>query len=164
VSVCRSGRVTYASRSAQRQLSRFFPPRRRLGARLPDDVARWLVASRAPASSGADLARLGLPLVVERDGVELEISALEDDDRSVLVLRERARRVAAPPLEALGLTPRQAEILAWLAQGKTNFEIATILAISPHTVARHVEAIFERLEVQTRTAAAAAAFARLASG
>ena len=59
---------------------------------------------------------------------------------------------SAKPLEAvLGLTPRVAETLLWLAQGKTNSEIATILGNSESTVKKHVLEIFEKLGVETRT-------------
>ena len=122
------------------------------------------MARRAPAAVRRDdLPRPRPPFFVERDGGRLEVRALPDADGHLLVLRERLTRIAAGPLESLGLTRRQAEVLAWLAQGKANVDIAAILAISPRTVARHVEAIFERLGVRTRTAAAAAAFAHLAS-
>ncbi|MGZ8898711.1 MAG: response regulator, partial [Limisphaerales bacterium] len=57
------------------------------------------------------------------------------------------------PLHALGLTPRVAEVLLWVAQGKTNADIATILGISEWTVKKHVLEIFEKLGVETRTAA-----------
>jgi DNA-binding NarL/FixJ family response regulator len=61
---------------------------------------------------------------------------------------------SAEPLEkALGLTPRVAETLLWLAQGKTNGEIATILGNSESTVKKHVLEIFAALGVETRTAA-----------
>ena len=54
-----------------------------------------------------------------------------------------------------GLTSREAEILGWIAHGKQNAEIARQLCISPHTVRKHIEHIFEKLGVRTRTAAAA---------
>jgi DNA-binding NarL/FixJ family response regulator len=57
------------------------------------------------------------------------------------------------PLMTLGLTPRVAEVLLWVAQGKTNADIATILGISEWTVKKHVLEIFEKLGVETRTAA-----------
>jgi len=53
------------------------------------------------------------------------------------------------------LTRREAEVLGWIARGKTNGEVARLLFISPHTVRKHVENIFEKLGVRTRTAAAA---------
>jgi DNA-binding CsgD family transcriptional regulator len=60
-----------------------------------------------------------------------------------------------------GLTPREAEVLGWVARGKTNVEIASALFISPHTVRKHLENSFEKLGVRTRTAAAAYAQAAL---
>ena len=71
---------------------------------------------------------------------------------------------SAKPLEtALGLTPRVAETLLWLAQGKTNGEIATILGNSESTVKKHVLEIFAKLGVETRTAASLRALEVLGS-
>lgn len=52
-----------------------------------------------------------------------------------------------------GLTPRESEILEWVARGKTNPEIAEILLIAPTTVRRHLENVYAKLGVHTRTAA-----------
>ncbi len=57
------------------------------------------------------------------------------------------------PLYVLGLTPRVAEVLLWVAQGKTNADIATILGISESTVKKHLLEIFDKLGVETRSAA-----------
>jgi DNA-binding CsgD family transcriptional regulator len=156
----RARRVRFLSPRAGAQLSAYFgvgpAPRR-----LPEPLAGWLGARRQ--SRPDDPMTPPAPLVVERGGRRLEIRALADADGAILVLRERITRITPAALESLGLTRRQAEVLAWLAQGKVNLEIAAILAISPHTVARHVEAVFEKLGVQTRTAAAAAAFGHLSS-
>jgi len=62
-------------------------------------------------------------------------------------------RSAKPLEEVLGLTPRVAETLLWLTQGKTNGEIASILGNSESTVKKHVLEIFVKLGVETRTAA-----------
>jgi len=64
-------------------------------------------------------------------------------------------------LESLGLTPREAEILFWVAQGKTNPEIATILGIGLTTVKKHLESTFAKLGVENRTSAAALALEKL---
>ncbi len=72
---------------------------------------------------------------------------------------------SAKPLERhLGLTPRVAETLLWLAQGKTNAEIGTILGISEATVKKHVLEIFTALSVETRTAASLCALEVLSTG
>lgn len=54
----------------------------------------------------------------------------------------------------VALTPRETEVLSWLAKGKTNRDIADILGMSPRTVNKHLEHIFEKLGVETRSAAA----------
>ena len=67
------------------------------------------------------------------------------------------------PLLRLGLTPRAAETLLWLAQGKTNSDIATILGITESTVKKHVQELFEKLGVETRGAAIVRALEELSS-
>ena len=57
------------------------------------------------------------------------------------------------PLQALGLTPREAEVLLWVAQGKTNAEVGLILEMTVATVKKHLEHIFEKLSVENRSAA-----------
>ena len=70
---------------------------------------------------------------------------------------------AGPMEEVLGLTPRVAETLLWLAQGKTNGEIAIILGNTESTVKKHVLEIFDKLGVETRTAAGLRALEVLSS-
>lgn len=76
--------------------------------------------------------------------------------------RERLRPVtaarpdftSAAPLESLGLTPREAEVLLWVAQGKSNSEISTILGTAEGTIKKHLQHLFEKLGVDNRHAAA----------
>jgi DNA-binding NarL/FixJ family response regulator len=70
---------------------------------------------------------------------------------------------SAAPLLRLGLTPRVAEVLLWVAQGKTNSDIATILGISESTVKKHLLEVFENLGVETRSAATLRAIEVLSS-
>lgn len=70
---------------------------------------------------------------------------------------------SAEPLGRLGLTPRVAEVLLWVAQGKTNADIATILGISESTVKKHLLEIFAVLGVETRSAATLRALEALAN-
>ncbi|MFT3855989.1 MAG: response regulator [Aquabacterium sp.] len=71
--------------------------------------------------------------------------------------------VEASRLEGAALTPRETEVLSWLAKGKTNRDIAEILGMSHRTVNKHLEHIFEKLGVETRAAAAALASRAIAS-
>jgi DNA-binding NarL/FixJ family response regulator len=57
------------------------------------------------------------------------------------------------PLEKLGLTPREAEVLLWLAQGKSNPEIGAILGAAENTIKVHLSHIFEKLGADNRHAA-----------
>ena len=57
-------------------------------------------------------------------------------------------------LEAIGcLTAREQDVIEWLSTGKTDRDIAAILGISPRTVHKHLQRIYEKLGVETRTAA-----------
>lgn len=82
---------------------------------------------------------------------------------SVIDIPSHQEGVAVPAstshrsLPAVSLTPRETEVLSWLAKGKTNRDIADILGMSHRTVNKHLEHIFEKLGVETRTAAAAVA-------
>lgn len=68
---------------------------------------------------------------------------------------------SAGPLEALGLTPREAEVLLWVAQGKSNADVGVILNMAEKTVKIHLGHIFAKLGVETRTAAAGVALEKL---
>ena len=69
-------------------------------------------------------------------------------------------RPKAEVLNKLGLSRRECEVLAWVAQGKTNSETAAALGINLGTVKKHVAHIFRKLGVESRTAAAAVAFGK----
>jgi len=56
-------------------------------------------------------------------------------------------------LQSFGLTRRETEILSWVSKGRTNIEIAMICDISPRTVQKHLEHIFQKMGVETRMAA-----------
>jgi DNA-binding response OmpR family regulator len=77
---------------------------------------------------------------------------------TMLLLEQRSANAAAPSrLANAALTPRETEVLSWLAKGKTNRDIGDILGMSHRTVNKHLEHIFEKLGVETRAAAAALA-------
>jgi DNA-binding NarL/FixJ family response regulator len=59
----------------------------------------------------------------------------------------------APLVQSLGLTEREAEVVLWVAQGKSNVDVATILGMSDKTVKKHLGNVFEKLGVESRTAA-----------
>jgi DNA-binding NarL/FixJ family response regulator len=69
--------------------------------------------------------------------------------------RDAATAAISADLSHYQLTPRELDVLAWIARGKTNRDIAEILGMSPRTVNKHLEHIFVKLGVETRAAAAA---------
>jgi DNA-binding response OmpR family regulator/DNA-binding CsgD family transcriptional regulator len=82
----------------------------------------------------------------------------------LITLEERAAPATPADLRGLGLTPRETEILFWVAQGKTNPEVATILGMQVCTVKKHLENLLPKLGVETRLAAALRAHEFLSSG
>jgi DNA-binding CsgD family transcriptional regulator len=89
----------------------------------------------------------------ERDRLVLELVG-----PFLAAVRERTDLPVAAAPNHHDLTGREAEILAWVARGKTNKEIAKLVLASPHTVRKHLEHTFRKLGVHTRTAAVARAF------
>ena len=78
------------------------------------------------------------------------------EDEWMLVLTESSNGAAVEALSLqFRLTAREAEVLYWVAQGKTNRDIGDILGTRPKTITKHLEHVFEKLGVETRTAAAA---------
>lgn len=124
-----AGCIDFASRRARDLLREFFSVKWRR--QLPPEIADWI-------QSGS----VG-PLLRRRDDRLLVV----ERDRQTLLLREE--RIATR------LTGREQEILAWVARGKTNREIAEVLWVAPSTVRKHLENIYGKLGVKTRTAAAA---------
>lgn len=137
------GRCAWRSPQAQRWLAEFFPDR-------PEDASAWFEAgARAAGEALLERSHADRHLVARRLGaVGL---------REVMWLL-RVRDAAGPSRLAMAsLTPRETEVLSWIAKGKTNRDVAEILGMSPRTVNKHLEHVFEKLGVETRAAAAALA-------
>ena len=77
-------------------------------------------------------------------------------DEYMLLIQKRTQEWDLDSLKtSFGLTAREAEILMWISRGKTNKDVGLILNTSPRTVNKHLEHVFEKLGVPTRTAAVA---------
>ncbi len=126
-----TGRIVFSSRLAEDLLHKHFPAH---------------AAGTLPAGLGEDGA-----LVARR------FSEPGRSDLQMFVLEERGSPPGPGALTRLGLTPREAEVLYWIAQGKSNPDIATILGANVRTVHKHMEHIFQKLGLETRNAAALAA-------
>jgi len=85
------------------------------------------------------------------------VQRASDASSAFSVAAAAASAASAERLSHAALTPRETEVLTWLARGKTNRDIADILGMSHRTVNKHLEHIFEKLGVETRAAAAALA-------
>jgi len=126
--------------------------------RLPETLQRWVKFQETIVSSSGDVFSARKPLVVEGQESRLIVRLIPADGGSVLLLQQQHTVLRPASLEPLGLSRREAEVLAWVAQGKTDAAIGAILSLSPRTVAKHLEHIYERLGVENRSAAAALAF------
>ncbi|MDE2077922.1 MAG: response regulator [Burkholderiales bacterium] len=111
----------------------------------------------------AGFAAGGVDYVVKPVKIEEVLARLQTHVRNARITsaaqEEAARSAPEVPARLIdaALTPRETEVLSWLAKGKTNRDIADILGMSHRTVNKHLEHIFEKLGVETRAAAAALA-------
>lgn len=126
---------------------------------LEDPVAPGLL----PASLEPALAAAGAAVVIgTATGMRLSVRNLGAAALGeTMLLFAMQREGPATRLAEAALTPRETEVLSWLAKGKTNRDIGEILGTSPRTVNKHLEHIFEKLGVETRAAAAALASGQL---
>jgi DNA-binding CsgD family transcriptional regulator len=115
---------------------------------LPPKISYWL---KLRSYNGGERT-LHLPA----DAGEIRIRAVPTDspERRLLVLSQDTTRPPAAPSAAANLSRRQREVARWIREGKTNAEIAVIMGISPRTVQKHIEHIFEKMGVNTRVAIA----------
>ena len=150
----RDGRVTLANALAIQWLADYFGSRSLSGMRLPENLRRWLSHQETLLAAKDDLPPPRKPLVVEREAKRLVVRHLCEAAQCVLLFDEQQTAPLPQAFERLGLSQREAEVLLWVAQGKTNIEIGIILGLSPRTVQKHLERIFQKLGVETRTAAA----------
>lgn len=147
-----SGRLVWETPLARKLLDTHFPSQ---AATLPAAVRTWLQAGMREHPAG-DMA----PLVVSVGTRRLTFVPIElnQDGELMVAMRAESERGGMDTLiEALQLTPREAEVLQWLTRGKTNRDIGDILGTSPRTVNKHLEHVFVKLGVETRTAAVAIA-------
>jgi len=142
----------------------FVDTRGRIAWRSPQ-AALWLHALEEPVAPGLLPASLEAALVPgaaiavgTATGMRLSVRNLGAAALGETMLLFAIQRDGpAARLADAALTPRETEVLSWLAKGKTNRDIGEILGTSPRTVNKHLEHIFEKLGVETRAAAAALA-------
>ena len=129
----------------------------------PAAVLEWLQQCLTRLDQPGEPPRLTLERGAARLGFRLH-QQIGDDDQGdwLIVMREVSDNAV---IEAIGLsfklTPKEAEVLYWVVKGKTNKDIGDILGSSPMTVKKHLERVFVKLGVETRTAAAGMAMNRI---
>jgi DNA-binding CsgD family transcriptional regulator len=131
-----------------------------LDERAPQLMMDWIASIAAARASGVEPATLN----VVRDARQLIVtfSSQTDEGEWLLMLREESEVAQMENLmAAFKLTMREAEVLYWLVKGKTSRDIGSILGTSPRTVNKHLEHVFEKMGVETRTAAAARAIDKM---
>lgn len=110
--------------------------------------------------------------VARKDLLTALATRFERERQQEEAMRERFARARTGPdfsspgllVSRLGVTEREAEVLLWVAQGKSNADIGSILGVSDKTVKKHMGHIFEKLGLESRTAAALKAVEILGQG
>lgn len=123
---------------------------------LPPVIRQWL-------QQLADVNEKASPsLEMEQEGHRVVLSLARcRDGRFYLLVRVESAMISIKHLQSIGLTEREAEVMHWVCEGKSNPEIAQILDITQHTVNRHIEHIFKKLAVDNRHKAVKAVKERL---
>jgi DNA-binding CsgD family transcriptional regulator len=139
-----SDEIIQATPGAMECLARFLPPPRKMQpSRLPPDLVKW--ARREESAE----------MFVKIDGpAKLVVRRVRSGGRLMLLLSEDKTGAETTQFLRSRLTQREMEVLTWVAQGKANSEIASILRVTLGTVKLHVEHILAKLGVENRTAAA----------
>jgi len=147
-----SGRIAAVSAAAGEPMRRWWHREAIRGAALPDPLSRWL---HQGANRDGGFARWPLQRLRCGDR-EATVRACPDPDLPgglLLFLREGSVTPSPGVFSGLALTPRERDVLGWVAAGKTNEDIATIAGISRRTVEKHLQRVFIKLGVENRTAA-----------
>jgi len=153
-----TGEVLFWSPKARKAVAQFFGPV--AGDKLPDELLSWakrgLTAEllEPVGHNPADSLRV-LTLEGERSVLTVRLSPNPGLDEHLLTVEEQPKDFPISVFTRFGHSRREAEVLSWIAQGKSNPEIAIILNISARTVAHHVERILSRIGVEGRGGAGA---------
>jgi DNA-binding CsgD family transcriptional regulator len=150
----RDGSIHHTTTQAQRLLHVFFDDAIPAdSSSLPHTLRNWLRLHTQNTDTPPKPLR---PLIAKRDGKELRVTLTTSNNPTMPHLLELEQPAGTPDpatLRNLGLSRRQSQVLALITTGATNNEIAQRLDVSPRTVKKHLEHIYNQLGVRTRTAA-----------
>ncbi|BFM21223.1 response regulator [Gilvimarinus japonicus] len=150
------GQSLWATPAVHAQLASALNDQDARQAQFTEALSRWFSHSPEPGHKlnldflGSSLTVEFLALVDQREYL-LRLIDTPSNETNTDVLRRK-----------FTVTQREADVLLWIANGKTNREIGQILDMSPRTVNKHLEQIFKKLGVENRTSAAALAIRALA--
>jgi DNA-binding NarL/FixJ family response regulator len=154
------GQVQQVTPQAVAWLEAYFP--RPTGAQLPDPLRAWVRYQISCATLESNFSEAQLPLRIEQAGRQLVIRfVVEQRSEQYLLLLEEQTRSLSKSLSLLGLSQRETEVLFWIMQGKDNKAIAVDLRVGKSTVGKHLESIYRKLGVQSRTEAIAQTLEKL---
>src|ERR1043166_5856565 len=136
------GRIQFATAQAELWVKDFFPGLCSRN-RLPEGLIGWLRDGIAEGHASR--------FIMDRSGQRLLVHLVCCEADSVCLLLERGPGISTTLGAASTLTRRQIEVLTWVARGKTNAEIATILHLKPNTIGKYLERIYPTLGVENRT-------------
>jgi len=142
-----AARIEFASVSARRLLRDYCDDED--GTRLPRVVEDWFLHDRRRLS-GDLLPPRGKPLTIDCEHGRLVVTRMNRDNRALLLVEE-----SVPTFDSKLLSWREWQVLALVEEGKSNAEIAASLWIAPGTARTHLENIYSKLGVHSRTAALA---------
>jgi DNA-binding CsgD family transcriptional regulator/PAS domain-containing protein len=146
-------RVQFISEQSRALLEKYFDQEKISDKDLPDDLQRWISEFNF-FDNKEQIINLPPPLIIERKNSVLQINLMFNSSTNERTLILEEKPLLNPSiLMLLGLTKREAEILFFIAKGKSDKEIAVLCRISQHTVQKHVQHIYQKLGVETRTAA-----------
>lgn len=125
------------------------------GALPPEILRQWMRREKMVRPQSATLAEPRPPLQLSGATglIAVHFVANDADGGTILFLRSAAQTSPVSQSKFPGLTLRENEVLHWIAQGKSNPEIATILGLSVRTVYKHVENLFAKMGVESRAQA-----------
>jgi len=132
--------------------------------RTPEPVLDWLQQHAVNAQTQVEPPRLSIEQGPKRLSFRLhqQIGDSEGGGDWLIIMREVSDESVIEAMSlSFKLTPREAEVLYWVVKGKTNRDIGEILGASPMTVKKHLERVYVKLGVETRTAAAGMAMGRI---
>jgi CheY-like chemotaxis protein/DNA-binding CsgD family transcriptional regulator len=150
------GKLVWQTPLARKWMQTYFPTETESSGITPSKILNWLnEADKTQELQALNIIQGGNRLI-------LTLSENQEEEQIIIYLREESD---AAQIEALmlifNLTKRESEVLYWVTKGKTSRDIGDILETSSRTINKHLEHVYVKMGVETRTAAASLAMSKL---